>query len=182
MLLPAVKMRFWQNGGQTNNSQKGQKVDKLITLRHIYIYIYMYMLGGFKKASGVVFCRSTLTPLGYLFWAIIFGFWGSAWMQLWFSLCNSDFWLVTLALGPKPESVHWKFAPESWLFSKGFLNPPSFMVGALWTSLLLDFGKKVYGSQTLGGNRRGGGVSNTTPGDPHEHNPREQAMSVPLSI
>ena len=44
MLLPAAKMRFWQNGGQTNNSQKGQKVDKLITLRHIYIYIFIYIL------------------------------------------------------------------------------------------------------------------------------------------
>ena len=41
MLLPAVKMRFGQNGGQTINSQKGQKVDKLITLRHRYIYIYI---------------------------------------------------------------------------------------------------------------------------------------------
>ena len=41
MLLPAVKMSFGQNGGQTNNSQKGQKVDKLITLRHIHIYIYL---------------------------------------------------------------------------------------------------------------------------------------------
>ena len=36
MLLPAVKMRFWQNGGQTNNFQKGHRVDKLITLRHIF--------------------------------------------------------------------------------------------------------------------------------------------------
>ena len=39
LLLAAVRMRFWQNGGQTNSSQKGQKVDKLITLQHIYIYI-----------------------------------------------------------------------------------------------------------------------------------------------
>ena len=38
LLLAAVKMRFWQNGGQTHNLQKGQKVDKLITLQHIYIY------------------------------------------------------------------------------------------------------------------------------------------------
>ena len=41
LLLAAVEMRFWQNGGQTNNSRKGQKVDKLITLRHAYIYIYI---------------------------------------------------------------------------------------------------------------------------------------------
>ena len=41
MLLPAVKMRFWQNGGQTNNSQKGQKVDRLITLRHTYIHTHI---------------------------------------------------------------------------------------------------------------------------------------------
>ena len=44
LLLAAVNMRFWQNGGQTNNSQKGQKVDKLITLRHVCIYIYIYII------------------------------------------------------------------------------------------------------------------------------------------
>ena len=43
LLLAAVRMRFWQNCGQTNNLQKGQKVNKLITLRHICIYIYIYM-------------------------------------------------------------------------------------------------------------------------------------------
>ena len=43
LLLAAVKIRFWQNGGQTHNSQKGQKVDKRITLRHICVYIYIYL-------------------------------------------------------------------------------------------------------------------------------------------
>ena len=38
LLLAAVRMRFGQNGGQTNNLRKDQKVDKLITIRHIYIY------------------------------------------------------------------------------------------------------------------------------------------------
>ena len=35
LLLAAVRMRFWHNGGQTNNSRKGKR----ITLRHIYIYV-----------------------------------------------------------------------------------------------------------------------------------------------
>ena len=39
-------MRFGQNGGQTNNSQKCQKVDKLITLRHIYIYLSLSLLSS----------------------------------------------------------------------------------------------------------------------------------------
>ena len=42
LLLASVKMIFRQNGGQTNNSRKGQKVDKLITLRQICVYIYIY--------------------------------------------------------------------------------------------------------------------------------------------
>ena len=37
MLLPAVKMRFWQNGGQPINFQNGQNVDNPVPLRHIYI-------------------------------------------------------------------------------------------------------------------------------------------------
>ena len=42
LLLVAVKMRFWQNGGQLITLEKAkrcQKVDKLITLQLIYIYI-----------------------------------------------------------------------------------------------------------------------------------------------
>ena len=46
-----------------------------------------YMLGGFKKALGGVFCRSTQTRFGFLFWALWFGFWGS------------DFWSVTPTFG-----------------------------------------------------------------------------------
>ena len=37
------KNEILTNGGQTNNSQKGQKVDKQITLRHIYIYTYIHI-------------------------------------------------------------------------------------------------------------------------------------------
>ena len=40
MLLPAVKMRFGQNGGQPIAFQNGQNVDNPVPLRHIYIYIF----------------------------------------------------------------------------------------------------------------------------------------------
>ena len=67
MLLPAVKMRFWQNGGQTNNSQKGQKVDKLITLRHIYICCEVIIWAKFGH-----FRCYYLGQVGVIIWAKLF--------------------------------------------------------------------------------------------------------------
>ena len=48
MPLPAVKMRFWQNGGQPINFQNGQNVDNPVPLRHIYIYIYCEVINRSK--------------------------------------------------------------------------------------------------------------------------------------
>ena len=54
-------------------------------------------------------------PFGALFWAIRFGFWGSARLYLRLLVRNSDFRPVTLTFGPESESCHWNFAPESFL-------------------------------------------------------------------
>ena len=57
---------------------------------------------GFKGG----FSRSTETPFGPLFWAIRFGFWGSARLYLRLLVRNSDFRPVTLTFGPESESFH----------------------------------------------------------------------------
>ena len=56
---------------------------------------------GFK---GGVFCRSTSTAFGALFWAIRFGFWGFARLYLRLLVRNSDFRPVILTFGPESES------------------------------------------------------------------------------
>ena len=51
MLLPAVKMIFWQNEGQPINFQNGQNVDNPVPLRHICVCVCV---------SYPPFCSSTL--------------------------------------------------------------------------------------------------------------------------
>ena len=97
-------MRFGQNGGQINNSQKGQKVDKLITLRYIHIYMCVCckakicpifgLLCFRSKSKGAtmfanvknygVFVSLVLLFVG-VFWGIVFGgFWGAKnWVNEW---------------------------------------------------------------------------------------------------
>ena len=67
LLLAVVRMQFWQNGGQTNNPQKGPKVDKRITLRHcIYIYIYMRHIwrGVMERGVFAFACQYIVSPRG----------------------------------------------------------------------------------------------------------------------
>ena len=65
---------------------------------------------GFKKVLRGGFCRSTETWFGFLS-----GRFGSDSGGLPGWSVTPKFWPVTLTFGPKPESFHWKFAPESFL-------------------------------------------------------------------